>query len=145
MILPKCVTADHRGSDAGQEAEEARPFSQSLLRIGDSRESTYDDIGEGQDWVPHDMLDPMGQPDTGRNHWRDPWDLAHRHQDKQYMSERIILTLKNWDVDSINEMIMQSALLFCECTIATSDHSIPLHALQSAAVQHLVRHLLQQH
>ena len=35
-------------------------------------------------------------------------DLAHRHQDKQDMSERIILTLKNWDVDSINEMIMQS-------------------------------------
>ena len=28
-------------------------------------------------------------------------------------------------------------------TLATSDHSIPLHALQFAAVQHLVQHLLQ--
>ena len=35
-------------------------------------------------------------------------DWAHRHQDKQYMSERTILILKNRDVDSINDMIMQS-------------------------------------
>ena len=34
--------------------------------------------------------------------------LAHRHQDKQYMSERTILTLKKRDVDSINDIIMQS-------------------------------------
>ena len=35
-------------------------------------------------------------------------DLAHRHQDKQHMSERTILTLRHRDVDSINDMIMQS-------------------------------------
>ena len=53
-MLPKCVNADHRGSDAGQEAEKSRPFSQYLLKKGDSREPTYADTGEGYVWVPDD-------------------------------------------------------------------------------------------
>ena len=53
-MLPKCVNADRRGSDAGQEAEEARPFSQYLLKKGDSREPTYDDVDAGFVWVPDD-------------------------------------------------------------------------------------------
>ena len=104
-MLPKCVTADHRGSDAGQEAEEARPFSQYLLRIGDGREPTYDDIDEGFVRVPDDVLDHSQTLEglIGKVYRV----LAHRHQDKQYMSERTILTLKNRDVDSINDLIMQ--------------------------------------
>ena len=94
------------GSDAGQEAEEAREFSEYLLRIGDGREPTYDDIGEGIIRVPDDMLEPSQTLEglIGEIYG----DLAHRHQDKQYMSERTILTLKNRDVDSINDTIMQS-------------------------------------
>ena len=46
------------GSDAGQEAEEARELSEYLLRIGDGKEPTYDDIGEGIVLVPDDMLEP---------------------------------------------------------------------------------------
>ena len=40
MMLLKFFIADNWGSDAGQEAEGARPFSQYLLRIGDGREPT---------------------------------------------------------------------------------------------------------
>ena len=58
VTLPKCVTVDHKGSDAGQEAEEVRPFIQYLLRIGDGRELTYDDFGVGSVQFPDDMLDP---------------------------------------------------------------------------------------
>ena len=48
------------GSDTGQEAEEARELSEYLLRIGDGREPTFDDIGKGIVWVPNDicMLEP---------------------------------------------------------------------------------------
>ena len=75
------------------------------MRIGDGREPTYDDIGEGIIWVPDDMLEPSQTLEglIGKIYG----DLAHRHQDKQYMSERTILTLKNRDVDSIKDMIMQ--------------------------------------
>ena len=76
------------------------------MRIGDGRETTYDDIGEGFIRDPDDMLEPSQtlQGLIGEVYG----DLSHRHQDKQYMSERTILTLKNQDVDSINDMIMQS-------------------------------------
>ena len=87
------------GSDAGQEAEEARGFSEYLLRIGNGREPTYDDIGEGINRVPDDMLEPS---QTLKGLISEIYgNLAHRHQNKQYMSERTILTLKNRGVDSI--------------------------------------------
>ena len=102
MTLPKCVTVDHRGSDAGQEAEELRPFIQYLLRIGNGRELTYDDIGEGSARFLDDMLDPSQILERLLGEISE--DLTHLHQDKQYMSEHTILALKN----SINELIMQS-------------------------------------
>ena len=84
---------------------QAREFSEYLLRIGDGREPTYNDIGEGIVWVPDDMLEPS---QTLKGLISDIYgDLAHRHQDKQYMSERTILILQNRDVDSTNDMIMQ--------------------------------------
>ena len=83
---------------------QAREFSEYLLRIGDGREPTYDDIGKGIGWVPDDMLEPS---QTLKGLISDIYgDLAHRHQE-QYMSERTILILENWDVDSINDMIVQ--------------------------------------
>ena len=68
----------------------------------------YDDLSAGYVWDPGDMLDPSKTLEglIGQIYG----DLAHRHQDKQYMSERTVLTLKNRDVhvDSINVMILQS-------------------------------------
>ena len=76
------------------------------MRTGDGREPTYDDIGEGIVRVPDDMLEPS---ETLEELISEIYgDLAHRHQDKQYMSERTILTLTKRDVDSIKDMIMQS-------------------------------------
>ena len=62
------------GSDAGQEAEEAREFGEYLLRIGDGREPTYDDIGEGIVRVPDDMLERSQS--AARAHQRDLWGLG---------------------------------------------------------------------
>ena len=60
-------------SDAGQGAEEARKISEYLLRIGDGREPTYDDIAEGYVRVPDDMLD---MPDLGSTYRQDLWGLG---------------------------------------------------------------------
>ena len=76
------------------------------MTIGDGRETTYDDIGEDFIRVPDDMLEPSQTLEGLIGKVYGDW--GHRHQDKQYMSERTILTLKNQDVDRINDMIMQS-------------------------------------
>ena len=91
--------------DLMQAKRQKKPGS-SVLRIGDGRKPTYDDIGKGIIWVPDDMLEPS---QTLKGLISGIYgNLAHRHQDKQYMSQRTILTLKTRDVDSINDMIMQS-------------------------------------
>ena len=104
--------------------------------------------------VPNDMLEPSQTLEGLISEVNG--DFAHRHQDKQYMSERTILTLTNRDVDSINDMIMQSfpgevAFSSKHCypkcftlahlqNLITTFHCMLFHF---AAEQHLVQHLLQ--
>ena len=74
--------------------------------MGDGKEPTIDVVGEDFIKVPDDMLEPS---QTLEGLIKDVYgDLPQHHLDKDYMAERAILTLKNTDVDSINDIIMQS-------------------------------------
>lgn len=93
-------------SNAGQEAEAAQQFSDYLLRVGDGREPTVADAGEDFIKVPDDMLEPT---QTLEGLIKDIYgDLPQHHFNRDYLAERAILTLRNTDVDNINDIIMQS-------------------------------------
>ena len=89
----------------GAEAERQRLFGEYLLKVGDGAEITVDELGDDYIKVPQDMLLPH-QTRAGLIDAIYP-DLRQRASDTEYLAQRAILTLKNTDVDSLNEEIIQ--------------------------------------
>ncbi|KAA6421259.1 MAG: hypothetical protein FRX49_08745 [Trebouxia sp. A1-2] len=82
----------------GEEAVRQRQFEEYLLRLGNSREPTIDDLGEDFIQLPEDMLCPRQKLEslTAAIYGN----LQQHHADSQYLSERDIPTLNNYGGDA---------------------------------------------
>lgn len=91
---------------AGAEAERQRLFGEFLLRVGDGKEPTLPDVEGGYIRLPDDVVEPSGTL-KGLIDWVYR-DLSANYTDPSYFAKHAILTLKNLDVDSINDIVMQA-------------------------------------
>ena len=108
--LDRAAAAERHRQDRAAAAEQRRQDRASLHNLGRQQLDHFE-----EKIFQHSKLKKLTDPRTHclsiglLRHISEVYgDLTHRHQDKQYMSERTILTLKNRNVDSIDDMIMQS-------------------------------------
>ncbi|CAG8817931.1 10873_t:CDS:1, partial [Gigaspora rosea] len=95
-----CLQQMH-GPDAAENCE----FADYLLRIGESKEPIYPNIGQDYIRLPDDIV-LCGDLQELITHTYG--DLTTRYNDHQYILERAIFTTKNWSVDEINDKILSN-------------------------------------
>ena len=102
--LPVQMLCSYACHFVGLEAERQRDFGEFLLRVGDGKEPTFAEVGEDYIQLPSDMLE-NSQQRKGLIDWV-YHDLLQHHRDPSYFAKRAVLSLKNSDVDALNDIVL---------------------------------------
>ena len=81
-------------------------YGELLPRLGNGREPTLLDVEGGYIQLPEDMVEPSGDR-KGLIDWVYQ-DLLQNRAVPSYFAKHAILTLKNLDVDTINDIVLEA-------------------------------------